>query len=287
VGNILTGFSLNQIVIVIIKSEVMKQRIHQLVEKGAHGSKINLAFDYFIVSLIILNVIAIALETLNGLPEEIKSILRVFEFISIIIFTLEYLLRIYVSEITFPANSKIASAFRFIISPYGIIDLLAILPFYMPFVIKTDLRFLRIIRLIRFFRVFKISRYNSTLKLIGDVFKEKRNALGMTFFIAGLLLLISGFIMYSVENPVQPDKFPNVFASFWWAVATLTTVGYGDIYPITVLGKVISSIVAFLGIGLIALPTGIISSGFIEKIGHAKDQKGTFCCPHCGKEIAT
>jgi len=264
----------------------MKQRIHRLVEKGAHGSKINLVFDYFIVSLIILNVIAIALDTLNGLPGQIKSILRVFEIISIIIFTIEYLLRIYVSDITYPAKSKIASIFKFILSPYGIIDLLAILPFYTPFIIKTDLRFLRIIRLIRFFRVFKISRYNSTLKLIGDVFKEKRNALGMTFFIAGLMLLVSGFVMYSVENPVQPDKFPNVFESFWWAVATLTTVGYGDIYPITALGKIISSIVAFLGIGLIALPTGIISSGFIEKIGHSRDQNELFSCPHCGKEIS-
>ena len=123
-----------------------------------------------------------------------------------------------------------------------------------------------LIRLIRFFRVLKISRYNSTLKLIREVLKEKRAEIGMTFFIAVLLLLVSGFLMYSVENPVQPEKFPNIFASLWWAVATLTTVGYGDIYPITTLGKIISGIVAVLGIGLIALPTGIISAGFIEKI---------------------
>ena len=263
----------------------MKQRIYKLVEKGAHGSKINLAFDYFIVTLIVLNVIAIALDTLNGLSDQIKTVLRVFEIISIIIFTVEYLLRIYVSDITYPAKSKIASALKFILSPYGIIDLLAILPFYTPFIIKTDLRFLRIIRLIRFFRVFKISRYNSTLKLIGDVFREKRNDLGMTFFIAGLMLLVSGFIMYSVENPVQPDKFSNVFASLWWAVATLTTVGYGDIYPITTLGKIISSVVAFLGIGLIALPTGIISAGFISKLSHKTDHDTAVRCPHCGKEI--
>jgi len=115
--------------------------------------------------------------------------------------------------------------------------------------------------------------------------KEKRNAIGLTFLIACLMLLVSAFVMYSVENPVQPDKFPNVFASLWWAVATLTTVGYGDIYPITALGKIVSSIVAFLGIGLIALPTGIISSGFVEKIGHSKDPVSSNLCPHCGKEI--
>ena len=263
----------------------MKHKIYNLVEKGSHGSKINLAFDYFIVTLIILNAIAIALETLNGLSGQIKTILRIFEVISIVIFTIEYLLRIYVSDLTHPAKNKFTSVLKFVLSPYGIIDLLAILPFYTPFIIKTDLRFLRIIRLIRFFRVFKITRYNTTLKLIGDVFKEKRNDLIMTFFIAGLLLLVSGFIMYSIENPVQPDKFPNVFAALWWAVATLTTVGYGDIYPITTLGKIIGSIVAFLGIGLVALPTGIISAGFISKLSHRTEKENITQCPHCGKDI--
>jgi len=264
----------------------MKRKIYNLVEKGAHGSRHNLLFDYFIIMLIILNVIAVALETLTGLSPKSRNLLRLFEIISVGVFSLEYILRIYVSDITHPAKNKITSAVKFILSPYGIIDLLAILPFYLPFVINVDLRFLRIIRLIRFFRVFKISRYNTTLKLIGDVLKEKRNAIGLTFLVACLMLLISAFIMYSVESPVQPDKFTNVFASLWWAVATLTTVGYGDIYPITALGKILSSIVAFMGIGLIALPTGIISSGFIEKIGYSKDQKGTVHCPYCGKALS-
>jgi voltage-gated potassium channel len=264
---------------------MIKQKIYNLVEKGSHGSKINLLFDYFIIVLIILNVVAIALDTLTGLSEPLRIMLRKFELVSIGIFTIEFILRIYVSDITHPAKSKMASAAKFIFSPFGIIDLLAILPFYIPFIIKIDLRFLRLIRLIRFFRVLKISRYNSTLKLIRDVLKEKRAELGMTFFVAGLFLLVSGFVMFSVENPVQPDKFPNIFASIWWAVATMTTSGYGDIYPITTLGKIISGIVAFLGIGLIALPTGIISAGFIEKINKSKNEKKTYFCPHCGKEV--
>jgi voltage-gated potassium channel len=263
----------------------MKQRIYHLVEKGSHGSKINLLFDYFIIVLIIFNVLAIALDTLTGLSEQLRNTLRIFEIVSIGIFTAEFILRLYVSDITHPAKSKFASAMRFMISPFGIIDLLAILPFYIPFIIKVDLRFLRILRLIRFFRVLKISRYNSTLKLIRDVLKEKRAEIGMTFFIAGLLLLVSGFLMYSVENPVQPDKFPNIFASLWWAVATLTTVGYGDIYPITTLGKIISGVVAVLGLGLIALPTGIISAGFIEKINQSKNETKSYICPHCGKKV--
>jgi voltage-gated potassium channel len=263
----------------------IKGKIYRLVEKGAHGSKINLLFDYFIIILIILNVAAIALDTLTGLSESLRAVLRNFELVSIGIFTIEFILRIYVSDITHPAKSKMASAAKFIFSPFGIIDLLAILPFYIPFIIKVDLRFLRLIRLIRFFRVLKISRYNSTLKLIREVLKEKRAELGMTFFVAGLFLLVSGFVMFSVENPVQPDKFPNIFTSILWAVANLTTAGYGDIYPITTLGEIISGIVAILGIGLIALPTGIISAGFIEKINHSKIEKKTINCPHCGKEI--
>jgi voltage-gated potassium channel len=170
-------------------------------------------------------------------------------------------------------------------SPFGLIDLLAILPFYVPFIIKTDLRFLRILRLIRFFRIFKISRYNSTLKLIWDVVKEKKAELQMTFFIALLMLLVSAFLMYHVENPIQPEKFTNIFSSLWWAVSTLTTVGYGDIAPVTALGKIISGFVAILGIGLIALPTGIISAGFIQKIDKNKLEVKKNICPHCGKEI--
>ena len=263
----------------------MNQKIYHLVEKGSFGSKINLLFDYFIIVLIIFNVVAIALDTLTGLPTEFQKFLKIFEIVSIVIFTIEYLMRLYVSDITHPAKNRISSALKFMASPFGIIDLLAILPFYIPFIIKVDLRFLRILRLIRFFRVFKISRYNSTLKLINSVLKEKKAEIGMTFFIAFLFLLVSGFIMYSLENPVQPDKFPNFFASLWWAVATLTTVGYGDVYPITTLGKFISSIIAIMGIGLIALPTGIISAGFIEKINQNKVEKKKDTCPHCGKEI--
>jgi len=178
----------------------MKQRVYHLVEKGSFGSKVNLIFDYFIIVLIILNVIAIALDTLTGLSPDFQKALKIFEIISIGIFTIEYLMRLYVSDITHPSKSKITSVFKFIISPFGLIDLLAILPFYIPFIIKVDLRFLRILRLIRFFRVFKIGRYNSTLKLIKDVLKEKKAELGMTFFIAFLFLLVSAFVMYSVEN---------------------------------------------------------------------------------------
>lgn len=260
----------------------MKQTIYKIVEKGSHGSWFNALFDYFILSLIVLNVSAIAIDTIANLNLRLLAGLRIFEIFSVAIFTIEFCMRVYVSDLTHPSNSRMKSALMFVFSPFGLIDLFAILPFYLPFIIKIDLRFIRILRLIRFFRILKISRYNSTLKLIGSVIKDKKTELGMTLFVTLLILIIASFLMFHIEGSVQSDKFPNVFATLWWAIATLTTIGYGDVYPITGLGKVLSGIIALLGIGLVALPTGIISAGFIERINKIKNP---LKCPHCGKVI--
>lgn len=266
----------------------MKQKIYNILEK--EGSAANLIFEYLIVTLIILNVAAIALDTLKDLNASLILALRIFEAVSIAIFSVEYIMRIYISDLTHPSASGTGSMLKFMFSFFGLIDLIAILPFYVPFIISADMRFLRILRLFRFFRIFKLSRYNSTLKLIWDVIREKKSEFVMTFFISFLMLLVSAFLMYYVENPAQPDKFKNIFSSLWWAVATLTPLGYGDVAPITTPGKIISAIVAIIGIGLIALPTGIISAGFIEKISKdvPEKQKHTSeakTCPHCGREI--
>jgi len=262
---------------------MFKQKIYNLVEKGANGSVFNRIFDIAIMSLILLNVIAIIFESIPEIFYKYEHALKLFEIASLVIFTIEYLMRIYVSDITHPSSRRLKSALKFMVSSYGLIDLLAILPFYIPFIIRIDLRFLRTLRLIRFLRVLKINRYNNSLNLIWNVVKEKKAELATTGFVILLILLISSFIMYHVENEHQPEAFPNILAAFWWAVATLTTVGYGDIYPITGLGKFISGIIAIMGIGLVALPTGIISAGFIERVG--KNKKRTKKCPHCGKEI--
>lgn len=262
---------------------MIKQKIYRLVEKGSHGSRINLIFDYSIMLLIILNVGALILESISEIKESFGRILRIFEIISVVIFSIEYIMRIFVSDLTYPASSKIKSTFKFIFSFYGLVDLLAIIPFYLPFLIKIDLRFLRILRLMRFLRVLKINRYNSSLSLIFSVIKEKKSELAITGFVALLILFISSFLMYHVEGEVQPDKFPNILSCFWWAVATLTTVGYGDVYPITGSGKFLSGVIATLGIGLVALPTGLVSAGFMDKIG--KTNHISAKCPHCGKDV--
>lgn len=262
---------------------MFKHKTYHLVQKGSHGSKINLVFDYGIMILIVLNVIAIILETVPEINASLGQFFKVFEIVSVVIFSVEYVMRIYVSDLTHPSSGRIRSAFKFIFSAYGIIDLLAILPFYLPFLIKVDLRFLRILRLMRFLRVLKINRYNSSLNLIWTVIKEKRTELAITGFVTFLILLIASFLMYYIEGQAQPDKFPNIIACFWWAIATLTTVGYGDVYPITGFGKFVSGLIAILGIGLVALPTGIVSAGFMEKL--SKKKSDVVKCPHCDKEI--
>lgn len=242
-----------------------------------------MTFDYAIMILIVLNVIAVIFETIPEIYDPLQGFLTIFEIVSVTIFSIEYILRIYVSDLAHPSSSRIKSAFKFIFSAYGLIDLLAIIPFYLPFITKVDLRFLRILRLMRFMRILKINRYNKSLNLIWTVFKEKKAELAITGFIMLLILMIASFLMYYIEGQAQPDKFPNIIASFWWAIATLTTVGYGDVYPITGFGKFVSGLIAVLGIGLVALPTGLVSAGFMEKIG--KSDKESKKCPHCGNEI--
>ncbi len=258
-----------------------KQTIYQIVEKGEHGHQWHKVFDYFIVSLILLSLISIILESVEQINEQYGLLLSLFNNITIVVFSLEYFARIYISDLTHPSNSRFHSALKFICSPFGIIDLLAILPFYLPMFIPIDLRFSRTLRIMRFLRVLKLNRYNSSLSLIWTVIKEKKNELLMTGFITFVVLLMASFLMYAIEGQQQPEAFPNIFAAFWWAVATLTTIGYGDIYPITALGKLISGVIAVLGIGLVALPTGLISVGFMTKVEEKHKKEDT--CPHCGK----
>ncbi|MCG8411370.1 MAG: ion transporter [Bacteroidales bacterium] len=263
---------------------MIKQKIYGLIEKGSHGSKLNLRFDYVVMILIVLNIIAMILETIPNINDPLDHFFRIFEIASIIFFSIEYILRIYVSNLTHPSSNRIKSALKFIFSAYGLIDLFAIAPFYLPFIIKIDLRFIRILRIFRFMRILKINRYSNSINIIWTVIKEKKSELAITGFITILVLLTSSFLMYYIEGKAQPNKFPNIISSLWWAVATLTTVGYGDVYPVTGLGKFISALIAICGIGLVALPTGIISSGFMKKIN--KPNTSTNKCPHCGKEIS-
>ncbi len=226
--------------------------------------------DYFISGLIILNVIAIILESYHNLYQSHKLFFDSFDYISVIIFTAEYIARIWVADIQFKEYGPVKSRLKYIFSPMGIIDLVAILPFYLPFIIKLDLRFLRILRLLR---IFKLAHYFQSLRLVSNVISNKKSELLITVFGALIMILMSASLMYELEHDVQPDKFPNIFATFWWAIATLTTIGYGDVFPVTGWGQFIAAVTALFGIGLVAIPTGILSMGFMEEIQKKKAEK--------------
>lgn len=254
---------------------MLKNRVYNFIN-------FNTIFINFIYGLILLNVIAIILESYIALRKEYSDFFYYFELFSVIIFSIEYLLRLWTADLEYKQGSKFSKRFRFVTSKYGIIDLLAILPFYLPLLVPFDLRALRMLRLFRLLRVFKLGRLSKSMKVIGNVLNETKSDLSITFLVAFILLILSSTLMYSIENEVQPEKFENIGQSMWWAVATLTTVGYGDVYPVTGLGKLISGIIALIGIGFVALPTGIISSAFIEKIKKGDDKNKKCECPKCG-----
>lgn len=266
----------------------MKEKLFEIISSPENPSKASKIFDIFIICLIILNVITVIADTFK-LPEWLSSILWWIEVVSVVIFTAEYLLRIYTANFMYPELTPFRARLKYIRSFIAVIDLLAILPFYIPYIIPIDLRVLRMLRIIRLLRIFKINRYTTALSTIADVFRRKRHELLSSIAVVSMLMIIAAVLMYNIENEAQPEAFENAFAALWWAVATLTTVGYGDIYPVTALGKILSAVIALLGIGLVAVPTGIISSGFVESMEekHQKQEEhDEKCfCPYCGKKI--
>ncbi|MGN8939385.1 ion transporter [Bittarella sp. HCP28S3_D9] len=267
----------------------IKKQLFKIIQTAEDGDRLSKAFDLSIIFLIIVNVIIVIVETFT-ISNSLRTIFSQIETVSVIIFTCEYILRVWTADLLYPNAGPVVSRLKYIFSFMAIIDLLAILPFYIPFVIPVDLRVLRMLRVIRLLRLFKVNRYTNALSKIGEVFKRKASQLFSSMFVVFLLMVIASVIMYNVENSAQPEVFNNAFSGLWWAVATLTTVGYGDIYPITVAGKILSAIIAVLGIGLVAVPTGIISSGFMEQIEQEKksqeDHKDKkHFCPYCGHQI--
>lgn len=261
----------------------IKIRTYEVIEKATPGDLASRVFDIAIMTLIFTNIIAVIFETVSSIAAYMMPFFRAFEFISVIIFTIEYLLRLWSCTADMKFKDPIKGRIRFALTPLAIVDLMAILPFYLPMLIPFDLRFVRILRLIRMFRIFKIGRYSDSMKVLGKVLKAKKEELCMTFFVVIILLTLFSSMMYFIENKAQPEAFSSIPAAMWWGVATLTTVGYGDVYPITPMGKFLGAIISLLGIGLFALPAGILGSGFVMEM--QKKEKKVKICPHCGKKI--
>jgi len=228
----------------------MKKKIDQIVD--SRETKAGLYFDYIIQVLILLSIIAFTIETIPDLEVETQLFLHYFEWFCIIIFSIEYLIRIYIAE----------NKLKFIFSFYGLIDLIAILPFYLSF--GVDLRSARILRFLRLFRLIKLVRYNRALRRFNLAFKLIKEELIMFSVVSLILIYLSAVGIYYFENAVQPESFSSIFSSLWWSVVTLTTVGYGDVVPITIGGRIFTFVILMIGLGIIAIPSGMISSALTE-----------------------
>ena len=261
----------------------MKKRVWEILDVAKPGDRASRAFDLFILSLIGLNVVALVLGTVRPVYEVAPALFNGFELFSVAVFTVEYLLRVWSCTASPRFSSPLRGRLRFAVTPLALIDLCAILPFYLPF-LGIDLRFVRAVRLTRLFRVMKVARYSEAIRTFGRVFAAKKEELLISVFVMSLLLLFASSVAYFAENEAQPNKFSSIPAAMWWAVSTLTTVGYGDVCPVTALGKVVAAIVAVLGIGMFALPTAILGAGFVEELQSRKRRQTV--CPHCGRDLS-
>lgn len=229
--------------------------------------------NLFLGILICLNVLAIIVESIPSFHAKYVTLFVNFEFFSVMIFTIEYILRVWFSTASLDPSenikTRIRSGLKYLVTPSAIIDLLSILPFYLSFWVTMDLRFLRVLRL---FRIFKLTRYSPAINALTVVLIEKANALSAAFFLLCVLLISVSSGIYLIEHEVQPHAFGTIPDAMWWAMATLTTVGYGDVTPITPLGKFFGGCVTLIGMGMVALPAGILASGFSEQVNRHKQR---------------
>ena len=244
---------------------------------------VSLVFNAVLITIITLNAIAIILHTVEAYNRRYERLFRNFELFSVLFFTVEYGLRVWVAVENEKYRHPVWGRLRYILSTSAIIDLLAISPFYLT-LFATDLAIIRILRLFRIFRLFRISRYAHAVRLIQHVVADRKEELLLSVMFILFMLIIVSSVMYYVEHPVQPNTFSSIPATMWWGVNAMATVGYGDIHPITPLGKLLGGLTAMMGIMAFALPTGILTSGFLE---HLRNQKtpAPNQCPHCGKDI--
>lgn len=248
-----------------------KEKVLRTLDKGGENDRISKAFDTFIMALILLNVLAVIVETVESIHSQYEQVFDYFEIFSVIVFSIEYVIRVWACTAIEKYKHPVWGRLKYMMSVEAIIDLLAIVPFYLPILLNNaDGRMIRVLRLLRLFRLFKLGRYSLAFTLITDVVKKRKEELVVTLTLLVILLIFASTIMYYIENEANPDAFKSIPETMWWGVATLTTVGYGDVYPITPLGKLLGALIAILGVGLFALPAGIIAAGFESELSDRK-----------------
>jgi voltage-gated potassium channel len=257
----------------------LKERLYQILEQPEASDRVARAWNLVIMGAIAVSTLALIVETVDSLRGQFQPVLWTIEVASLGIFGTEYLLRLWVITCSPRYSHPLFGRLRFAITPLALIDLLAIAPALVA--ARVDLRFLRIARLARVLRVLKLARYSPGIGLIGRVVRRKREELLIALGFFSMLLVMTSALMYVAEHVAQPKAFSSIPASMWWAVVTMTTVGYGDVYPVTVMGKLLAGVTALLGIFAFALPTSILGAGFLAELDGA-EKRGK--CPRCGAE---
>jgi voltage-gated potassium channel len=249
----------------------LRKRVYQILEPARSDDRLSRIVDAMLIGLITANVITIVLESMESLMEAYDTFFIAFEMFSVIIFTIEYLVRLWTCvEREQPGHpSNLASRLRYAVTPLALCDLIAILPSYLWLFVGMDFRFLRTLRLLR---MFKFTRYSLAMNTLFNVFRNEAKSFIAAIFILLIVMILASSGMYYVEYEAQPEAFGSIPAAMWWAVAALTTVGYGDVTPITPLGKIFGACITIVGIGMIALPSGILASGFSEQLRRARKE---------------
>jgi voltage-gated potassium channel len=264
-----------------------KHKVHILLHPELGESKADKFINAFIITLIVLNVIAVMLETVKPLHAKYERLFHYFDMVSVGIFTVEYVLRVWSCTHDPRYKGSIKGRIKYMLTPGALIDLLAFLPTYFHAFLDFDLRILRLLRFFRFFRLFRLTAYTRAAQMIFNVFKSRINELLLAFVMVIFLIIIASCLLYFAEHlyPSEAESdFTSIPATLWWAVVTLTTTGYGDMVPGTTLGKILSGVIMLAGVALFALPAGIITAGFLEEIKFIRKFKG-HNCPHCGKPL--
>jgi len=264
--------------------QTTKRKVHILLHPELGESKADKFVNIFIITLIVLNVLAVMIETIDPIHIKYKLYFDWFDKISVYIFTVEYVLRVWSCTHDPRYKGSIRGRIKYILTPGALIDLLAFSPYYLHAFLKFDLRMLRILRLMRFFRLFRLTAYTKSAQMIFNVFRSRLNELVLSFIMVLFLIIIASCLLYFAEHTAQPDSFSSIPATIWWAVVTLTTTGYGDMSPHTTIGKILAGTIMLTGVALFALPAGIITVGFLEEFRFNKKYRG-HNCPHCGKPI--
>ncbi|MCR5655786.1 MAG: ion transporter [Lachnospiraceae bacterium] len=245
--------------------EKLKRRVFQIIEVGYTVDTASRLYDVVNIALIVLNIVTSVMMTYDNFMARFGDVLKTLEAVTVAFFAVDFVLRLWTSEFLYPNERISKAAGRYLISFSGVIDWLSVFPYYLPFFFPAGAATFRIFRLMRFFKLFRVNAYYDSLGVITAVLKNKRQQLFSSMFIIFIMMVASSLCMYSLEHEAQPDVFANAFSGIWWATSTLLTVGYGDIYPITPIGQLLAIFISFLGVGLVAIPTGIISAGFIEQ----------------------